>query len=195
MSDMCKSANRNCLEIKLNSQSFEIVKKFCQLDDTTGARYVVAGSIITMIRRGWSKLKDLVPLLASRGLPLGRLYFACALIVILYGSETLPLKEKGGMTLERSDARMIRLICTVRPKDKISAKALRTRLKLNSVGKPLQNRRPQRFGHLERLEENLSSNKCRIFKVSVSFSIGQRRKTCSDIIKSYLFFSIWVFFD
>ena len=46
---------------------------------------------------GWCKVRDLVPLLASRGLSLGtkgRLYFACAPIVMLHGIETCQLKTK-----------------------------------------------------------------------------------------------------
>ena len=47
-------------------------------------------------------------------------------------------------------------------------KELWTRLKLNSMRECLQDRRLQRFGHLERMEENAWSNKCRTFRVSGS---------------------------
>ena len=49
----------------------------CYPDDTKGVRGDAVDSIITRIRSGRSKFRDLVPLLASKGLPLGakdRLY-------------------------------------------------------------------------------------------------------------------------
>ena len=67
---------------------------------------------------------DLVPLLTSRGLPLGancRLYSAWLRSVMLHGSETWQDKEEYVMRLLRNDARMIIKMCNVRSEDKISA--------------------------------------------------------------------------
>ena len=55
---------------------------------------------------------------------------------------------------------------SVKSEDRISTEELRTRLKLKSMRKCLQDRRLQWFGHLERLEGNAWSSKCRGFKVS-----------------------------
>ena len=71
---MCKSTNRhaeNCLGIELNGQSLEIVEKFCYVSDTLRATEGAFDIIITRIRSGWCKFRYLVPLLDSRGLPLG----------------------------------------------------------------------------------------------------------------------------
>ena len=46
----------------------------------------------TKSRSGWSKFRELVPLLVVRVLPFGlnsKLYFACGRNIILYGSENL----------------------------------------------------------------------------------------------------------
>ena len=65
-------------------------------------------SVIKKIRIRWSKFRDLVPLLASEGLPLGsKVYFANAHSVMLYGSETWTVKEKYMIRLERKNARML----------------------------------------------------------------------------------------
>ena len=41
--------------MELNSQSLEIVEKFCDLGDTIGARGNAVGSVITRIRSGCKK--------------------------------------------------------------------------------------------------------------------------------------------
>ena len=63
-------------------------EKFCYPADTIGARGDTADSAITRIRCGWSKFRDLMPLLASRGLPFQakcRLYSACVCWAVIYG--------------------------------------------------------------------------------------------------------------
>ena len=80
---------------------------------------------------GWSKFRDLVPLLPSRGLPLGtkgRFYPECVCSIMLFESETWPVKEEDMIKLERNNAKMVRLMCNVRPEDRISAKELTTKI-------------------------------------------------------------------
>ena len=62
----------DCPGIKLNGKSHEIVEKFCYLVDATGTRGGADDSVTTRIRIGWSKFRDFVPVIASRGLPLRR---------------------------------------------------------------------------------------------------------------------------
>ena len=67
------------------------MENFCYLGDTLGARGGAFDSAITRIKTGWHKFRDLMLLLASRGLPLGakdRLYSGCIRRGMLYGSET-----------------------------------------------------------------------------------------------------------
>ena len=83
-----------------------------------------------------TKFRDLVPLLASRSLPLGkrgRVYSACKHYVMIYGSETGPIIEENVIRLERNDASMVTWIYNVWPEVKISAEELRTRLQLTYV--------------------------------------------------------------
>ena len=128
-------------------------------------------------------------LLASRMLPLGakgRLYSAWVHRIILVASETWSTKEEDVIRLERNNARMVRYMCNIRPEDRIFAEELRTRLKLKSMRKYLQDRKLHCFGHLERMEANASSSKCRTFKVSGSFPIGQPRNTWNEVSRSDL---------
>ena len=144
----------DCSGIGLNGQSLEILEKFWHLGDKIGARGGVVDSVKTRIR---CKFRNLVPLLASRGFPLeakGSLYSTLihTAPVILYGSETWPVKEEDVIRLESIHARMVRWMFRVRPKDRFLQRNLGLRPKLKSKGECLQDRRLQWFGHLGRME-------------------------------------------
>ena len=64
---------------------------------------------------------------------------------MLYGSDTWSFEEEDVIRQYRNDERMVRWMFTVRPEDKISVEKLTPRLKLNSIGECLQNRRLQWF--------------------------------------------------
>ena len=121
--------------------------KFCYLADTIGAGGGAFDSVITRIRSGWCKI---VPLIAGRS----RLYYAIVYSIMLYASETWPVKEEDLIRLEKNDARIVRWVCNVRSEDSISAEELRTRLKLKSTRECFQNRRLQWSDHLERMAES-----------------------------------------
>ena len=88
---------QECPDIELKCQSLEIVKKLCYLGNKNGARAGAFDSGVTSIRSGWCKFRDLVPLLASRGLPStpkSRLYSASICSNMIYGSEIWLTKEE-----------------------------------------------------------------------------------------------------
>ena len=85
------------------------MEKLFYLGETVGTKTSEFGSVITRLRSGSCKFRDLV-LLLTRGLSLGgkgRLYFACVYSVMLYGSETWPGKVKDMARLERNDAGLL----------------------------------------------------------------------------------------
>ena len=134
------------------------------LDDTTGARVGVADSAITKIKSGWSKHRDLAPLLASRGLALGakgRLHSACVRSLLLYVREIWPVHEEDVIRLDRNDARILRRMYNVRIEDKISVEEHWTRLKLKNMAKCLQDRR---LGSSRQNGKGCLSSKCRTFQ-------------------------------
>ena len=81
---------------------------------------------------------------------------------------------------------MVRWMCNIRLKDRISIQELRTRLKLKTTREFLQDRRLQWFGLSERMEESAWSSKCRIFKISCSFLRRRPKETWNDVIRSGL---------
>lgn len=61
------------------------------------------------------------------------LYCACVSSVVIYGIDTLPVKEKYVISLERNDPVMVRWIFNVSPEDRISEEELSIRLKFESM--------------------------------------------------------------
>ena len=94
-----------------------------------------------------------MPLLASPASSLEvkyRLYSARVHSVMLHRSEAWLVKEENLIRLEWNVARMARWMFIVRPADRISAEELRTRLKLKSMRRYLQDTTLNWFGHLEK---------------------------------------------
>ena len=68
--------------------------------------------------------------------------------------------------VEKNDARMVRLMCNIRPEDRTLEEELRSRLKFKSMKECVLDRRLHWLGHLDRLEGRAFCSKCRTFKES-----------------------------
>ena len=175
--------------VTCGGEKLEVVDRFCYLGDTIGSRGGAVDSITARIRSGWNKFRDLVPLLASKGLSLavkGRLYQACVRSVMLYASETWPLKEEDLSRLERNDASMIRWMCRTRLSDNISSKVLRGRMGLVSIRELIQAKRLRWFGHVERMDIENWVSKCRSYVVEGDVAKGRPRKTWFEVVRNDL---------
>ena len=87
-----------------------MVNQFCYLGDMISAGGGTEVSTIACVRSGWKSFRVLLPLLASRVISLktkGRLYAACVRSVMVYGSETWPLKVEDMTRISRADKMMI----------------------------------------------------------------------------------------
>lgn len=80
-------------------------------------------------------------------------------IIKIYGSQTLPVKDDDVIQLERNDTMVVRWMCKVRLKDKISAGETQNMLSLNILRECLHNRL-QWFCHLEKLKMSSCFRKC-----------------------------------
>ena len=99
----------------------EKVDKFCYLGDMLAAEGGADAAVVTRVRSGWFKFKQLAPFLLAKGTLLtlkGRVYDSCVRSCMLYGSETRPIKVENEMTLDKNEMKMIRLMCGVRLFDK-----------------------------------------------------------------------------
>ena len=81
------------------------------------------------MRCAWSKFRELAPILTSRGASLkvkGKVYRTCVQRVMVYGSETWPMKA------DRTERTMVRWMCGVRFKNRASSEELNSRLGIAS---------------------------------------------------------------
>ena len=86
----------------------QLFRGFATNGDTIEAQGASAG-VIARVRSGWSKFRELLPLLTSRALPLstkGRVYQVCVRSV-MYGSETWPVRAEDMCCMEKNDMQMI----------------------------------------------------------------------------------------
>ena len=129
---------------------------------------------IARVRSGWSKFRELLPLLTSRALPLstkGRVYQACVHSVMMYGSETWPVRAEDMCCMERNDMRMIQWMCNVSLKDRLRSDELRGRLNLESTG---------------RCKKKLSLTEFQNFKISKIGSVWESKETFATMLITIL---------
>ena len=84
------------------------------------------------VKCAWKKFRELSPILTTRGASLslkGKIYCACVRSVMIYGSETWPMKVEDKQRLERTERMMIRQMCGVTLKHRKSSVEL-----LHSLG-------------------------------------------------------------
>ena len=107
----------------LDGVEYDVVNQFCYLGDMLNAGGGAEASTIARVRSAWKKFRELLPLLTSRVFShktKGRLYRACVRSVMLYASETWPLKEEDIQRISRTDMQMIRWMCNVSLHDRKS---------------------------------------------------------------------------
>ena len=171
--------------VTLGGNNFDVVNQFCYLGDMLGAGGGAETSTVARIRSGWKKFRELLPLLTSRVIShkvKGRLYNACVRSVILYGSETWPLKEEDIQRICRTDNMMVRWICGVTLRDRKSSKELRDRLGLEDIRNMLRRNRLRWFGHVERMNEENPANRCRSVEVNGRRGVGRPCKTWAQLV-------------
>ena len=114
----------------------------------------------------------------------GRLFGACVRTVILHGCETWAVKEEDMMRLERADRAMIRWICGVSFRDRVSSSELRSRLGLRSIDELMRDKRLRWFGHVER-SYGAWIEKCRrLPKVEGGGMVGRPPKSWKEVLNS-----------
>ena len=104
-------------------------------------------SSVTRTRCAWKKFRELLPILSSCTFSLkkkGSFCQACARPVLLYRSETWPVKEKD----------LVRLHPTEMSMDRISSKDLLTKFDLLPVRRVVQHNRLRWFGHVVRMDND-----------------------------------------
>ena len=100
----------NVEKVMLSGCSLEVMDRFCYLGDMLDACGGAESSTITRIRSGWKKFRELLPLLTTKATSLkirGEIYATCVRSVMLYGSETWPVKVEDSQRLHRNEMSMM----------------------------------------------------------------------------------------
>jgi hypothetical protein len=168
-------------------QDLECVDRFCYLGDMIGAGGGAGDASRARVRCAWAKFKELAPILTSRGASLkvkGKVYNACVQRVLVYGSETWPMKVDDLQRLERTEHMMVRWMCGVSLKNRISSEELTRRLGVEGVTGVVRRGRLRWFGHLERKERDDWVSTCRNFTLPGQVSKGRGKKTWGECVRS-----------
>jgi len=137
------SAGRTSVDIGASAK-LELVDKFCYLGYMLSADGDADAAVEARIRIGWSKFRQLVPLLTNKDMSLitrGRLYSSCVHTSMLHGSETWPVRKENVVALQRAEMRMVKWMCGVKLKDRLPSKELRERLGVDDIAMILQQNR------------------------------------------------------
>src|SRR3989441_6475972 len=117
-------------------EELEVVDKFCYLGDVIGKGGSAEEASRARVRCAWGKFRDLRRLLTARGASLrvkGMIYRACVQRVLVYGSETWPMKLVDMQRLVRTENSKVRWMSGVSLKDRRKTKDLRKGLGIESM--------------------------------------------------------------
>ena len=84
----------------------------------------------------------------------------------MYGSETWPMKKEDMQRLERTERMMVRWMCGVSLKNRISSDELKERLGIEGIDEIVERGRLRWFGHVERKPRENWVSACRKFEVA-----------------------------
>ena len=137
----------------------------------------------TRVRCAWSKFNELSSILTVRGASLrlkGKIYRACVQSVLMYGSETWPMKVDDLNRLERTERMMVRWMCGVSLKDRRSSVDLYQSLGIENVAEVVRRGRLRWFGHVERKDKEDWVSACRYLVVEGTRPRGRGKKKWSE---------------
>ena len=163
-------------EVMLGQDKLECVDKFCYLGDMIGAGGGAEEASRARVRCAWGKFNELLPILTTRGASLklkGKIYRTCVQIVLMYGSETWPMKVEDMQRLERTERAMVRWMCGVSLKEKIQSVNLLERLGIMSITELVLRHRLRWYGHVLRREDSDWVLACMSLKVGKRVSRGR----------------------
>ena len=145
-------------------------------------------SSVTRTRCAWKKFRELLPILSSPTFYLkekGSFYQACVRPVLLYGSETWPVKEEDLVMLHRIEMSMLRWMPHATFKDRIPSKDLLTKFDL-PVRRIVQHNRLRWFAHVVRMDNDNWVKKCMMLEVFGRKDPSRPKKTLEQVIASDL---------
>jgi len=173
--------------VELQGVNLEVVPKFCYLGDMIGAGGGAEDAVRTRVRCAWGKFNQLSPILAVRGASLkvkGRIYASYVRSVMIYGSETWPVKVEDVRRLVRTERAMMRRMCRVRLAQRNKSDVLQERLGVEGVEDVVRRGRLRWFGHVERMDSENWVSKCRTFEVDGKRGRGRPKMSWMECVQN-----------
>ena len=178
---------RPCSSMTLDGEDLEVVDSFCYLGDLTDAGGSCTLSVINRTRVAWGKFHDLLPVLTCRTLSYytkGYVYATCVRSAMLHAMECLALTADDINKLQKTDRAMIRWICGVKLKDRVSSDVLLQKLKIPSVVELCRLNRLRWFGHVDRSQTWIK--KCTEMTVEGNAKAGGQKKKWRTLVNQDL---------
>ena len=188
--NQCEKTTEDKVQIKVKADVVvDCVDSFCYLGDVIGARGGAEEASRNRVRNAWMSFSKLGPILTTRGVSLrlkGKFYRMCVQRVMVYGSETWPMRAEEIRRLERAERMMIRWMCGVTLKDRCKSDELRKRLDIEDVADVVRRGRLGWFGHLERKDLGDWVSACRNMNVAGNMGRGRPRKRWMEVVEDDL---------
>ena len=136
--ELCETrqVNSQVNGLHIVGHEYEIVDKFCYLDNMLSQESGCEHAILKRIQTGWLKFRELLGQLIGKGMSLkskGIIYTTCIRPAMLYGSETWATKVEYIRKILRSEMRMLRLTALVSLSERKSNECVRNMLAIDDI--------------------------------------------------------------
>jgi len=97
-------------------------------------------------------------------------------------SLTWPVRKENVVALQRAEIRIVRWMCGVKLKDRLSSKELRERLGIDDIALVLQQNRLRWYGHVLQKDYDDLVKKCMEYEVQGSRPRGRPKRTWRAVV-------------
>ena len=176
-------------EIHLVQERLKKVETFKYLGTTLSKDGELDREINARIQAGWNNWRKCSGLICDRKVSArvkGKVYRSVVRPAMIYGSETWPLKKSQERKMEVAEMRMLRWMLGVTRRDRIRNERIRGTAKVTQVGRKIQERRLQWYGHCERREEEWIGRRMMVLEVGGGRGRGRPRRRWRDCVEEDL---------
>ena len=103
-----------------------------------------------------------------------------------YGSETMPLLVDVGLKFERAEMQMIRWMCGISLKDRMTNEELRGLVGVEPITTYIRRGRLRWYGHVMRKSDEDWVKKCMEYRVEGRRPVGRTRKTWLESVEPHM---------
>ena len=168
--------------------TIEEVNQFCYLGDVLDGSGGAERAVRSRVAAAWGKWRDLSSLLCNKSVPLkyrAQVYAACIRPTMLYAAAAWALTQRDEQMLRGCDRRMLRRICGLTLRDRVSSMEILRRCNLEDVLLTVRKRRMGWFGHVFRRESDPLA-RIREFEAPGRRPRGRPKKRWKDCIRDDL---------